>query len=97
MKNFAFISRHTPTAEQFRLCEEAGVNLLPIGDYDAFSVIKSNVLKNGSFEGVVVVHPAAAMRLAADFIVGVFENAQRQEEGGKMTFFPKRFHMYDLR
>jgi hypothetical protein len=45
---------------------------------------------------VVVVHPAAALGLAPYFEVGVFENEQRSEEGGKLTFFAKSLHIYDL-
>jgi hypothetical protein len=35
------------------------------------------VYEQGAFDGVVVVHPAAAMNLAGQFLVGVFENINR--------------------
>lgn len=94
---FAFISRHQPTPAQMEICAAHGVELISIGDRDAFSVTTAQVLEAGAFDGVVVVHPAAAMRLAGDFLIGVFENSQRSEDGGKLTFFAKDLHIYDLR
>jgi len=94
---FAFISRHTPTPVQMEICAARGIDLISIGDRDAFSVTTSDILDAGHFVGVIVVHPAAAMRLAGDFMIGVFENSQRSEEGGKLTFFANDLHIYDLR
>lgn len=100
--NFAFISRHAPTAEQVALAAEQGVTLFPVGDTDAFTVTPEWVHDaeerlNLEFDGVVVVHPAAALRLAPEFLVGVFENANRAEPGQPPQFFAKSFHVYDLR
>ena len=36
--NFAFISRHQPTAEQIDLATEQGITLYTVGDADAFTV-----------------------------------------------------------
>jgi hypothetical protein len=38
MQNFAFISRHAPTAGQIALAAEQGIALLHIGDMDGFTV-----------------------------------------------------------
>ena len=63
--DFAFITRHAPTAEQAALAAEQGITLHAIGDADAFTVGNSFVHEAAArldvtFEGVVVVHPAAA-------------------------------------
>jgi hypothetical protein len=94
---FAFITRHAATEDQVRLAEEQGITLTPIGDVDAFTVSPSFVYHAGPFEGVIVVHPAAAMRLCGEFIVGVFENANRAPEGEKPQFAAKALHIYDMR
>lgn len=94
---FAFISRHTMTAQQISLAAEQGITLIHVGDADAFSVSPSFVYEHGAFEGVVVVHPAMALRLAGEFAVGVFENANRAPEGDKPQFEAKSLHIYDMR
>lgn len=38
MRNFAFISRHTPTQGQIDLAAVQGIRLLHIGDLDGFSI-----------------------------------------------------------
>lgn len=94
---FAFISRHEPTASQHTLAAEQGHTLTHVGDADAFTVGTSFVYDHGEFEGVVVVHPAAAMRLAPQFVVGVFENANRAPVGEPPKFEAVSFHVFDLR
>jgi hypothetical protein len=50
------------------------------------------------FDGVVVVHPAAAMRLSALSLIGVFENATRPAEGDSaIILLAKALHIYDMR
>ena len=63
---------------------------------DAFSVCAADVYEKGAYEGVVVVHPAAALRLAPSFLVAVFENGMRSEEGKPPSFYPVALHQYDL-
>lgn len=96
---FAFISRHTPTTGQHQLAENQGITLVHVGDRDAFSVTKYDLINDfdGPLQGVVVVHPAAAMRLCGTFLIGVFENANRAPEGEKPSFEPVSFHIYDNR
>lgn len=94
---FAFISRHIPTTEQQALAAEQGIDLVSIGDADAFTVTPGFVYDAGAFEGVIVVHPAAAIRLCHEFAVGVFENANRAEPGQPPLFVAKAMHLYDLR
>lgn len=96
MQKYAFISRHVPTPEQAALAADQGIELIPIGDCDAFSVSPSFVDEAGPFEGVVVVHPAAALRLAPTFIIGVFENGARPGEGERPQFVAKALHLYNL-
>ena len=98
---FAFISRHAPTEGQHALAAERGITLTHIGDADAFTVSPGCVyvagLDGGPFDGVIVVHPAAAMRLAPTFLVGVFENANRAPVGEKPQFEAVSLQVYDLR
>ena len=99
MKYFAFISRHQPTPEQHALANEMGVELHSIGDADAFTVDESNVHDASIhlgivFDDVVVVHPAAALRLVPHFDVGIFENGQRPVVGGPPQFVAKAFHIF---
>ena len=96
---FAFISRHVPTIGQLQLAADQGITLVQIGDRDAFTVNVTDILDHdqGPFVGVVVVHPAAAMRLCGTFMIGVFENANRAPEGEKPSFEAVSFHIYDNR
>lgn len=100
--NLAFISRHQPTAEQAALAAEQGFTLHHVGDADAFTVDDRFVHEAGKrlgvvFVGVVVVHPAAALRLCNTFLVGVFENANRADPGQPPQFAAKAMHVYDTR
>ena len=102
MASLAFISRHAPTAEQVSLAAEQGFTLHHVGDADAFTVTNGFVDEAGVrldvvFEGVVVVHPAAALRLCSEFLVGVFENANRAPAGAPPQFAEKALHVYDMR
>ena len=94
---FAFISRHTPTHEQISLAEQQGIELIHIGDADAFTVSSSFVDEAGAFDGVVVVHAAAALRLCSSFLVGVFKNGTRPGPDEKPQFFATELHVFDLR
>jgi uncharacterized protein (DUF1684 family) len=94
MLKYAFVSRHTPTAAQISLAADQNIELITIGDRDAFTVTADEINSNelGPFDGVVVVHPAAALRLMSAFDIGLFENASRAVEGEKPSF--ERFHIY---
>ena len=76
--------------------------LVPVVDVDAFSVTDDDIFEVAQihqideFDGVVVVHPAAALRLCRSFIIRVFENANRAPVGEKPEFKAKAFHLYDL-
>ena len=97
MEKFAFISRHKASAEQHALAAKCEIELIEIGDLDAFQVSSSQLDALGAFAGVVVVHPAAAMRLAHMFMVGVFKNENRAGIGERPQFMAKEFEIYDLR
>jgi hypothetical protein len=87
MKEFAFISRHQLTDTQREIAHEMGIFITSVGDRDAFNV------SSGEFEGydgVIVVHPAMALRLlCSGRAVGVFENEQRGD-----GFVTKTLHVY---
>ena len=89
MKNFLFCSRHAITQEQRVLAKKAGITLHQGLDLDAFSpnyaLIKA-VCNQGLFEGVIVVHPALALKLCSAYRIGVFENANRAAEGAPPSF-----------
>ena len=94
---FAFISRHAPTPGQVAMAADQGIDLIHVGDADAFTVDAGFVHSHGPFEGVIVVHPAAALRLAPAFLVGVFENANRAPVGEAPRFEAVSLQVYDLR
>lgn len=95
MKKFAFISRHTPTSEQIELAFAQDIELVTIGDLDAFTVDAEDIKASGEFDGVVVVHPAAALNLIRAYPVGIFENANRAPEGERPQFFAKALHVWE--
>jgi hypothetical protein len=95
MKQFAFVTRHAPTPEQIELAAAQNIELVPVGDVDAFGDLSELqlTLQNGCFVGVVVVHPWLALALAPDYTIGVFENANRAAEGEKPSFYAKALHL----
>jgi len=102
MSNMAFISRHAPTERQIELAAEQGFILHHVGDADAFAVGNSFIHEAAAhldvtFEAISVVHPAAALRLCSEFLVGVFENANRAPAGQPPQFVAKALHVYDMR
>lgn len=97
MKRFGFISRHQPTPEQHDLAARLDIELVTVGDHDAFTVQPYDFDSAGVLDGVIVVHPAAALRLAPFYEIGVFENAARAAEGERPTFCAVGLHLYDLR
>ena len=98
MKKYAFISRHIPTQGQIDLAAAQEIELIHVGDADAFTVTTEWVYDHSEepFDGVIVVHPAAALRLAQFYPVGVFENANRAEPGQPPQFEAVSFHLYNL-
>jgi len=94
---FAFVSRHAPTPEQFALATAQDIELIPVGDQDAFSITWAAVQDHPAapFDGAVVVHPAAALRLAPMMLVGVYENANRAPEGERPSFTAVALHIYN--
>ena len=93
-KKYAFITRHQPTSEQHALAATEGIELVSVGDMDAFTVCGNDVKALGRFDGVVVVHPASALALSNCYPVAIFENAMRAAEGEKPTFTTVRMHLY---
>lgn len=93
MKKFAFISRHTPTDSQISIAAEKGIELVSVGDRDAFTV-SPNEFKE--FDGAVVVHPAMAMRLCSHMCIGVFNNVNRAPVGEKPQFEATELHLYSV-
>ena len=95
LQKFAFLSRHVPTQAQIQMALDEGIELIPIGDMDAFRVRPEDINALGTFDGVVVVHPAAALQLSQKYLIGVFENANRAPEGEKPQFEAARLYVYD--
>lgn len=94
---FAMISRHAPSQEQIEMAAAQNIEIDYIGDRDAFTVCLDDVQTGPvPYRGVIVVHPAMAMRLASHFMIGVFENANRAPIGEKPDFKPTRLEVYDL-
>lgn len=101
MKNYIFVSRHTPTIEQSELAAEKGIKLIHVGDVDAFDRNASDVLVKLAFDhsadGAIVVHPALGFHaMSAGLEVGIFENGTRPSEGGKPAFFAKSLQIWSI-
>lgn len=96
MRTFAMISRHMPTDEQHALANQADIYIQWIGDMDAFGIEPSDIsaLKFNT-DGVIVVHPAAALRLCGHYPVGIFENGSRPGPDDRPVFFARSLHIYD--
>lgn len=94
MDKFAFVSRHKPTPEQIEIAARHGGKLVEVGDRDAFTI---DPYEFREYRLVIVVHPAAALRLFHHGIdVGVFENGNRAPEGEKPEFYAKALHWFEL-
>ena len=94
MKRFAFISRHVPTESQHRLAAERGIQLKHVGDRDAFAV---NSVEFTTYAGVIVVHPAMALRLLTPIsFVGVFNNINRAPVGEPPRFEATELHLFRM-
>lgn len=86
---FAFLSRHQPTKQQEVLADFQEIQLVSIGDKDAFTVSPEDIKAHGDFDGVVVVHPAAAMNLRKEYHIGIFKNAARPPVGAPIPSEPQ--------
>lgn len=87
MKKFAFISRHEPTQKQIEIARNHDIEIVWVGDRDAFKVEEYEFRE---YHGCIVVHPAMALRLLNSHnTIGVFENSNRD---GK--FEPIELHLY---
>jgi len=98
MTPFAFLSPHQPTPEQIALAAARDITLEPIGDHDPFTVSPSFIYSAGAFEGVVVDHPAAALRLASALLIGVFESEEAPALAQAPAAAPrvKALHLFNL-
>jgi hypothetical protein len=117
MRTFGFLSRHKTTDQQKWIAEKQGINIVDLGDINAFHVDYRDVqqlwsdycighdetktigeleswIENG-LQGVIVVHPAAALNLITETTVGVWENEKRASSDGKPMLVPKHLHIYD--
>ena len=84
---FAWVSRHEPTPEQKHLAELAEIELVPVGDRDAWGPEPLDGIEVPEYRGVVCVHPLIAVgALKKGLRVGVFENISRPGPGGKPQF-----------
>jgi hypothetical protein len=90
MKKFAFISKYVPNERQIILAVEKGIELIHVGERDAFTCERGEF---AHYDGVVVMHPAAALRLLhANNTIGVFENASYYG-----SFVPIKLHLFDAK
>lgn len=79
MKKFAFVSRHVPTHSQMEIARNKGIELVHVGDRDAWNTDWVQFEKDGYY-GIIVVHPWSALRAYIDTCmqVGVFNNVKRE-------------------
>lgn len=96
MYKYAFISRHEATPEQVALAQKANIELVPVGDMDAYTIEAAKVWELcPNAVGAVVVNAAAAVRLLFSGLpVAVFENGNRAPEGAPPQFEAKALHLF---
>lgn len=78
MKTFAFIDYRKPSLAEKNAALRKGVELIHVGFFKASTVTPADI--DEYFDGVVVSHASAAMRLCEVYDIGVFRYAHR--EGG---------------
>ena len=91
VKNFIFISRHEPNADQHTLAGDQGVRLIHVGDVDAFApdlrAQVADLLAQHDAQGVVAVHPLVALAATANGAAfGSFRNVNRAPVGAPPQF-----------
>lgn len=92
MSRFAFISRHKPTEKQVAIATLGNIQLIHVGDRDAFTV---DTFELAHYDGAIVVHPAMAMRLSRVLpAIGVFANINRAPIGQPPQFDTDALHLY---
>lgn len=79
MKRYAFVSRHVPTYSQIEVAKQKGVEIVHVGDRDAWNTDWTQFEKDG-FHGIIVVHPWSALQAynQTTLDVGVFNNVKRE-------------------
>ena len=92
---YAFISKYPPTPSQIEMASRYGITLDYVGDRNAFHFSPTEYSK---FDGVIVSHPAMALRLLdCKRTIGVFENVLGPEDPGTpnhKVWVAKRLHIY---
>ena len=103
LAKFAFISRHVPTPEQIRLAESKGIELVHVGDCDAFDPKCLDAwfpddYSKRKYKGLIAVHPAVFLTAIGKHItfMGVFENRNRAAEGEKPQFVCSNLHLWNV-
>lgn len=98
MLKFAIFSRYAPTPAQINLARAKDVELVSINsEYDGFSITPAQVAAHGTFDGVVVVHPAAAMQLCDQYLIGIFQNRNDAGPGERRALTATKFSYWDKR
>lgn len=97
VEKFAFVSRHEVAADQIELATKQGIELIPVGDRDAFEFYDpAQEFLRAGFTGVVVVHPLAALvAYQLGLKVGIFNNVYRGTLGEKSKFETTEFRVID--
>jgi hypothetical protein len=98
MLKFAIFSKYAPTPEQINLAKAKGADLVSINrEFDGFKITPADVKPFGSFDGVVVVHPAAAMQLCEEYLIGIFQNRNDAGPGERRALTATSFRIWDQR
>ena len=103
MRKLLFISRHVPSPEQVELALEKELELIHVGDMDAFGDVLTDLenllYKYGSIDERLpifgCVHPAIALEAIRWTSVALFENQNRAPEGERPTFQAVALHIHN--
>lgn len=93
-KKFAFVTRHAATDDQIEMAIGMGIELVHVGDRDAFTLDPTEFAQP-KYDGVIVVYPAAALRCRVFGLnVGIFNNVNRAAVGEKPQFKAESLFIY---
>ena len=97
---YGYISNNPPTTEIERFLWERGIVPYYLGNQNAFVLDKTFVERNSvgvEIDGVIVLHPAAALNLAENYKIACIEFTRSYSRNGGSDLIPKELHVWDLR
>jgi hypothetical protein len=95
MKQMAVITKQMIPLEQITIALEHGYEMVPVGDFNAFTITPRDIEAFGEFDAVCVDHAAMALNLIKHYEVCVFEHENIAPEGEPLTLKVKELHKFN--